>query len=467
MPDTTQTYDLVVIGAGPGGYIAAIRAAQLGMRVACVEKDDALGGTCLNIGCIPSKALLESSERFVQAKTGLRAHGITVGEVGLDLAAMMKRKDAVVRGLTRGVAGLFRKHKIEWVKGSGRITSPSSVAVEGAEPRTLTAGRILIATGSVPINLPELPFDGSRILSSTEALSLAAVPRQLLIVGGGAIGLELGSVWRRLGAEVLVVELMERIVPGMDGEMAKALQKELEKQGIKFRLGTRVKRAGVVPTGVQAVLDHDGEETEVTGDVVLVAVGRRPYTDGLGLEDVGVKLDERRRIIVDELYATTVPGIFAIGDVLPGPMLAHKAEEEGIAAVELMAGLPGHVNYDAIPNVVYTWPELASVGMATEDAQARGREVRVGTFPFQANGRAKCMNETMGLVKVVADAKTDQVLGLHILGPHASELIAEAARAMEFFASAEDIARSVHAHPTLAEAVKEASLAVAGRTLNY
>jgi dihydrolipoamide dehydrogenase len=397
----------------------------------------------------------------------LRAHGITVGEVGLDLAAMMKRKDAVVRGLTRGVAGLFRKHKIEWVKGSGRITSPSSVAVEGAEALTLTAARILIATGSVPINLPELPFDGSRILSSTEALSLAAVPRQLLIVGGGAIGLELGSVWRRLGAEVLVVELMERIVPGMDGEMAKALQKELEKQGIKFRLGTRVKRAEVVPTGVHAVLDHEVQETEVTSDIVLVAVGRQPYTEGLGLEDVGVKLDERRRIIVDELYATTVPGIFAIGDVLPGPMLAHKAEEEGIAAVELMAGLPGHVNYDAIPNVVYTWPELASVGMATEDAQARGREVRVGTFPFQANGRAKCMNETMGLVKVVADAKTDQVLGLHILGPHASELIAEAALAMEFFASAEDIARSVHAHPTLAEAVKEASLAVAGRTLNY
>ncbi len=467
MASDANTFDLIVIGAGPGGYIAAIRAAQLGMRVACVDKDESLGGTCLNIGCIPSKALLDSSEHYAQAKNGLRAHGVNVTGVELDLGAMMKRKDAVVRGLTRGVASLFRKHKIEWIRGAGRLTSPSTVDVEGTERRTISAGRVLIATGSAPIALPELPFDGTRIITSTEALALAAVPRQLLVVGGGAIGLELGSVWRRLGAEVLVVELLDRIVPGMDSEMVKALQKYLEKQGMKFRLKTRVKRAETNTSGVRAILDSNGQESEVTSDVVLVAVGRRPYLDGLGLAAIGVALNERGRVIVDELYATSVPGVFAIGDVLPGPMLAHKAEEEGIAAVELMAGLPGHVNYDAIPNVVYTWPELASVGISEDDARANGRAVRVGTFPFQANGRARCMNETEGSVKVVADATSDQVLGVHVLGPHASEVIAEAALSMEFFASAEDIARSVHAHPTLAEAVKEAALAVAGRTLNY
>ena len=462
-----DSFDLIVIGSGPGGYIAAIRAAQLGMRVACVEKDKTLGGTCLNVGCIPSKALLDSSERFHAARDGFAAHGIRVGNVELDLAAMLARKDKIVKISTQGIAGLFKKHKIERITGTGRLTAADSVAVSnGSETRRISAPRILIATGSAPIELPGVPFDGERIVCSTEALSFKEVPQRLLVIGGGAIGLELGSVWSRLGSHVVVVEFLDRIVPGMDRKMGQQLQKILAKQGITFHLQTSAQRAVVENGNVRVTLESQGKTSETECDVVLVAVGRRPFTDGLGAREIGVAFDDRGRIKVDEHYATNVPGVYAIGDVIAGPMLAHKAEEEGVAAVELMAGQAGHVNYDAVPNIVYTWPEFASVGMSEEQAQSQEIQFRVGSFPFIANGRARCMNETEGGVKILADANTDRVLGVHILGPNASDLIAEAALAMEFGASAEDIARSVHAHPTLAEAVKEAALAVAQRTLN-
>jgi dihydrolipoamide dehydrogenase len=466
-PNPQHPFDLIVIGSGPGGYIAAIRAAQLGMRVACVERDKALGGTCLNVGCIPSKALLDSSERYYAARAGLAAHGIKVGSVELDLAAMLARKDKVVKALTQGVAGLFKKHKIERITGSGRLTAADTVEVSnGSGTRRLTARRILIATGSAPIELPGLPFDGTRIVSSTEALTFTEVPPRLLVIGGGAIGLELGSVWNRLGSRVHVVEFMDRIVPGMDRKMGQQLQKVLEKQGMTFQLQSSAKQAAVENGRVRVTLESQGKTSETECEVVLVAVGRRPFADGLGAREIGVAFDDRGRITVDGHYATNVPGVYAIGDVIAGPMLAHKAEEEGVAAVELMAGQAGHVNYDAVPNIVYTWPEFASVGMSEEQAQSQEIQFRVGTFPFIANGRARCMNETDGGVKILADAATDRVLGVHILGPNASDLIAEAALAMEFGASAEDIARSVHAHPTLPEAMKEAALAVGQRTLN-
>ena len=463
---TESAYDLVVIGAGPGGYTAAIRAAQLGMRVACVEKDAALGGTCLNIGCIPSKALLESSERYFELTHQLPAHGIVVGSVQLDLAKLLARKDSVVRALTRGVEGLFKKHKIAWVRGSGRIAAPDRVEVQGSEPQTLRTQRILIATGSAPIELPAARFDGMRIITSTEALALPSVPKRMIVIGGGAIGLEMGSVWSRLGSDVLVVEMLDRLLPGMDLQLTKLLQRALEKQGLHFKLRATVARAAVQGDTVAVTIAADGGEHEERCDVLLVAVGRRPYTDGLGLDAVGVALDGRGRIVVDEQFATSVPGIFAIGDAIPGLMLAHKAEEEGVAAVERMAGLPGHVNYDAVPNVVYTHPEFAAVGLSEEECARRGLQVRIGSFPFIANGRARGMGETDGQVKVIADAATDRVLGIHVLCAHASDVIAEAALAMEFSASAEDIGRSVHAHPTFAEALKEAALAVDGQALN-
>ncbi|MCX8072336.1 MAG: dihydrolipoyl dehydrogenase [Candidatus Binatia bacterium] len=463
----TQGFDLVVIGAGPGGYIAAIRAAQLGMRVACVEKETPLGGTCLNIGCIPSKALLDSSEIYYQTKHQFAAHGVLVRDVELDLPALMARKERVVKVLTQGIAGLFKKHGIERVHGVARIAAPGRVVVNsnGSE-RELTASRILIATGSVPAALPGLPFDGERIVSSTEALAFTQVPRKLLVVGAGAVGLELGSVWSRLGAEVLVVEFLDRILPGMDRKLAELLHKSLQRQGLRIQLQTTARSAEPVENGVRVTLDQRGQTSVVEVDRVLVAVGRRPYTDGLGLEALGVERDRRGFITVDENYQTSVPGIYAIGDVIPGPMLAHKAEEEGVAAVERMNGIAGHVNYDAVPNVVYTAPELAGVGLTEEAAQERGLDVRVGTFPFLANGRARCLGETDGQVKVIADAKTDRILGVHILGPRASDLIAEAALAIEFGASAEDLARTCHAHPTLPEALREAALAVDGRPLN-
>jgi dihydrolipoamide dehydrogenase len=460
MSEQTQ-YDLVVIGAGPGGYVAAIRAAQLGMKVACVDRQF-LGGVCLNIGCIPSKALLDSSERFYEAKNKLSQHGIGVGEVTLDMPKMLARKDAVVKQLTGGVGFLFKKNKIDSLMGSARITGPGSVEVKSAEGgvRTLAAKKILIATGSTPIELPGLKFDGKYVVDSTGALSFSEVPKKLLVVGGGYIGIELGSVWHRFGSEVLVVEYFDRLLPLMDTELTAMLQKTLEKQGMKFRFKTGA--TGVeIKDGKVHVTCKTGDQTTVeVVDRVLVATGRKPVTSGLGLEEIGVKTDGKGFIIADPHYQTSVPGIYAIGDVIGGLMLAHKAEEEGIAAVELMAGKAGHVNYKVVPGVVYTHPELAQVGLTEADAVEQGHTVKVGKFPLMANGRAQSIDDTDGLMKVVADAKTDRLLGVQILSPHASDIIAEACVAMEFHASAEDLARTMHAHPTLPEALKEAAMAV-------
>jgi len=461
-----DSFDLVVIGSGPGGYVAAIRAAQLGMKTACVEKYPTLGGTCLNVGCIPSKALLDSSEHFALARKGLAVHGIKA-TVELDLATMLGRKDKVVRDLVRGVELLFRKNKITWVKGQGRLVSAGEVEVQGEHgAQRLNTKRVLIATGSKAAALRGIAYDGRRIVHSTDALTLPEVPKRLLVVGAGAIGLELGSVWLRLGSEVHVLEYLDRAVPGMDRQSGTLLQRSLEKQGMKFAFKASAKAAEVQGDQVRVTVVEGEKTREETCDVLLVAVGRRPFTEGLGARELGVAFDERGRITVDASYQTSVPGVYAIGDVIPGPMLAHKAEEEGIAAVEKMAGQPGHVAYECIPNVVYTWPELASVGLSEEEARERGREVAVGAFPFRANGRALAMEEREGQVKIIADAGTDRILGAHILGPRASDLIAELAVAMELGASAEDLARSVHAHPTLPEAVKEAALAVAKRTIH-
>jgi dihydrolipoamide dehydrogenase len=435
--------------------------------VACVDKDRSLGGTCLNVGCIPSKALLDSSEAYSVAQHGLAAHGIQATGVTFDLATMMARKDRVVRGLTQGVASLFKKNKVVRVTGPARLAAAGRVVVAGEKgEETLETARVLIATGSEPTPLRDLPFDGERIVSSTEALALSRVPERLLVVGAGAVGLELGSVWSRLGARVVVVEFLDRIVPLMDRGMGKLLQRALEKQGLAFRLETSARAAERTARGVRVTLESGGATSQEEADVVLVAIGRRPYADGLGARELGVAFDNRGRILVNQRFETNIPGVFAIGDVIPGAMLAHKAEEEGIAAVELMAGQAGHVNYDAIPNVVYTWPELASVGLSEEAAAERGVAVASGWFPFTANGRARCMNESEGGVKVLADAGTDRLVGLHILGPRASDLIAEAAVAIEFGASAEDLARSVHAHPTLPEAIKEAALAAGKRAIH-
>jgi dihydrolipoamide dehydrogenase len=464
MSDTP--FDLIVIGSGPGGYVAAIRAAQLGLRTACVEKYPSLGGTCLNVGCIPSKALLDSSEHFALARHGFAAHGIRA-TVELNLPTMMRRKDQVVKDLTRGVESLFRKHKITRLTGTGRIVSAGEVEVSGADgTQRLRTRHILIATGSKPAALLGIAYDGRRIVHSTDALTLPEVPKRLMVIGAGAIGLELGSVWMRLGAEVQVFEFADRVVPGMDRESGQLLKRALERQGMKFHLGAAARSARVENDEVKLVVRQGEQDSEHTADVLLVAVGRRPYAEGLGAREAGVAFDDRGRITVDEHYRTNVPGIWAIGDVIPGPMLAHKAEEEGIAAVETMAGGAGHVAYNCIPNVVYTWPELASVGLDEEAAKAAGHEIAVGKFPFLANGRAKAMEDKDGQVKIIADAKTDRILGAHILGPRASDLVAEIATAMELGASAEDVARSVHAHPTLAEAVKEAALAVAGRAIH-
>jgi dihydrolipoamide dehydrogenase len=460
----THTFDLVVIGAGPGGYIAAIRAAQLGLNVACIEKEAALGGTCLRVGCIPSKALLESSERFADVKHGLGTHGIKVQGVELDLPAMLKRKDSIVRQLTNGVGGLFKKNGVTRYTGTGRLLGGGRVAVDGTQPVELQAKHILIATGSQVASLPGITFDGDRIGTSTEALAYPSVPGLLVVIGAGVIGLELGSVWSRLGAKVTVLEYLDRILPGTDTEIATQARKSFEKQGLVFQLGVRVTGAEV--QGDQVVVTRDGGEP-ITCDRVLVAVGRKPNTEGLGLDAVGLETDKRGRIPVDAHFQTSVPGLYAIGDVIAGPMLAHKAEEEGVACVERIVTGYGHVNYDTIPNVVYTMPEVASVGRTEEELQAAGIPYRKGSFPFMANGRAKALAITDGQVKILAHAETDRLLGVHIFGPWAGELIAEAAAAMEFGATAEDLARTCHAHPTLSEAIKEAALAVDGRTLNY
>ena len=458
--------DLVVIGAGPGGYVAAIRAAQLGMRVACIEKADALGGTCLRIGCIPSKALLDSSELYREARERFAAHGIRA-DVSLDLSTMMRRKDQVVTGLTSGVSMLFKKNGVEHVRGSARIEAAGVVEVVRAGSRQrLEARHLLIATGSAPATLPGFDVDGTHVVTSTEALAFDEVPSRLLVIGAGAVGLELGSVWARLGSDVHVVEMLDRVAAGFDADLATALQRSLERQGLTFRLSATAKGATVRDDRVEVTLDAGGQTSTEDFDRVLVAVGRRPFTDDLGLEALGVARDARGRVEIDARFQTSVPGIYAIGDVIRGPMLAHKAQEEGIACVELLAGQAGHVNYQAIPNVIYTSPELASVGWTDAEARTAGHEVRIGTFPFLANGRARALGERDGRVKIVADARTDRVLGVHVLGPRASELIAEATLAIEFSASAEDIARIAHAHPTLAEAVREAALAVDGRSIH-
>jgi len=453
-------YDLVVIGAGPGGYVAAIHAAQLGMSVACVDSRGTLGGTCLNIGCIPSKALLHSSELFAEARDGFAEHGIRTGEVSIDLAALMARKDKVVDGLTKGIAFLFRKNKVTGITGTARITAPGEVSVSGGE--TLKAKNILIATGSDSMPLPGVETDEKRIVTSTGALALSAVPGHMVVVGGGYIGLEMGSVWRRLGAEVTVVEFLDRITPTMDGEVAAELQKALEKQGMVFRLGSKVTGAKASNSGVALTVEPaaGGAAEALDADVVLVSIGRRPFTEGLGLEEIGVATDRRGFIQVDEHFRTSVDGIYAIGDVIPGPMLAHKAEDEGVVVVEIMAGQPGHIDYNCIPGVVYTAPEAASVGRTEEQLKQDGVDYRAGKFPFMANSRARSNGgDTGGFVKILTDAATDRVLGAHIIGPDAGTMIAELALAMEFDASAEDIARTSHAHPTLNEAIKEAALA--------
>jgi dihydrolipoyl dehydrogenase len=461
----SDSFDVIVIGSGPGGYVCAIRAAQLGLKTACVEKRATLGGTCLNIGCIPSKALLQSSEEFEKTKHGLKDHGVLVEGVTLDLARMHARKTEVVTANTKGVEFLFRKNKVTWLKGIGRITAPGTVDVDGT---SYTTKNIVIATGSEGVPLPGVTVDEKQIVTSTGALELDKVPGHLVVVGGGAIGLELGSVWKRLGAEVTVVEFLDRIVPGMDTEVATAFQRILQKQGIKFRLATKVSGATASPDGVTLTVEPSkGGPTEtIKADIVLVAIGRRPFTDGVGLEEVGVELDARKRVKVDPHWSTNVPGIYAIGDVIAGPMLAHKGEDEGVAVAEIMAGQAGHVNYDAIPNVIYTWPEVASVGKTEDELKAGGIAYSVGKFPFAANGRARAMGDTDGFVKILADKATDRLLGAHILGPDAGTLIAELTTAIEFGASAEDVARICHAHPTLNEAVKEAALAVEGRALH-
>lgn len=452
-------YDLVVIGAGPGGYVAAIRAAQLGLKVACVEKEPALGGTCLRVGCIPSKALLQSSELYHEAKTGLSRHGIKVAGVELDLNSMMRRKDTVVKTLTKGVEGLFAKNKVERVTGTARIAAVGKVAVGD---QMLETRHILVATGSVPTFFPGMEVDYDRVGTSTEALAYKEVPQHLIVIGAGVIGLELGSVWARLGSQVSVVEFMDRILPGIDLEIAKAAQRSFEKQGLQFHLGQKVTRAAAHGEG--ALVETEAG-LRLEGDRILVAVGRKPYFEGLGLEALGVHI-ERGRIVVDEHFSTNVAGISAIGDCIPGAMLAHKAEDEGVAFAEHLVKGYGHVNYETIPGIVYTHPEIATVGLSEEQLQEKGVPYRKGSFPFMANGRARAQNETEGMVKILAHAETDRVLGVHIIGPSAGDLIAECVMAMEFSASSEDIARVCHAHPTLSEVVKEAALAVDGRPIH-
>ncbi|GEO81508.1 dihydrolipoyl dehydrogenase [Pararhodospirillum oryzae] len=462
-------YDVVVIGGGPGGYVCAIRAAQLGLRVACVESRPTLGGTCLNEGCIPSKALLQSSHLYEEARLHFKDHGIGVEGLGLDIPAMMARKDEVVASNTKGIDFLFKKNKITRLVGRGRLGAPGTVVVSGADgDTTISATSIVLATGSVAAALPGVSVDEEHILSSTGALALQAVPRSLIVIGAGVIGLELGSVWRRLGAEVTVVEYLDYILPPLDGEVRQAMQKLLSAQGLTFHLGQAVSGAEVGPEGVSLTMTPagGGDATTLTAEKVLVAVGRRPCTQDLGLEEAGVALTERGFIQVDENFQTSVEGVFAIGDVIGGMMLAHKAEEEGVALAEMLAGESGLVDHDTIPAVVYTAPEAASVGKTEEQLKAKGIAYRVGKFPFMANGRAKANGATDGFVKILADATTDRVLGCHIIGPAAGDLIQEVVMGMVFGTSAEDIARTCHAHPQLGESVKEAALAVHKRALH-
>jgi dihydrolipoamide dehydrogenase len=463
-------YDLIVIGSGPGGYVCAIRAAQLGMKVAVVEKENTFGGTCLNIGCIPSKALLHASELYEEAGNYLDKMGIKVGDPKLDLPAMMKFKDAGVEGNVKGVAFLFKKNKVDTFHGTGRIAAPGRVEVKSADGKTeaIEGKAIVIATGSDVARLPGVDIDEQRIVSSTGALVLDKVPERLLVIGAGVIGLELGSVWRRLGSEVIVVELLDRILPGMDSEVCRQVQRIFERQGIRFKLSSKVASIETGGKKLKVIIEPaaGGTAESIEADVVLVSIGRVPFTEGLGLEAAGVKIDNKRRIIVDPHFATNVPGIYAIGDAVAGPMLAHKAMDEGVAVAEILGREAGHVNYDVIPNVVYTYPEIASVGKNEEELKDAGIAYNVGKFPFSANGRAKANLQTDGFVKILADAKTDRVLGVHIVGADAGNMIAEAAVAMELGAASEDIARTCHPHPTFTEAVKEAALAVEKRAIH-
>jgi dihydrolipoamide dehydrogenase len=468
----TENFDLIIIGGGPAGYVGAIRAAQLGMKVICVEKRASLGGTCLNVGCIPSKALLDSSEHFSMAQYKFKKHGIEMDGLKINVPQMISRKDEVVKQLTQGIAGLFKKNKIEWAQGYGRFAGIEGdeklVEVDGPNKRLLKAPKVMIATGSEVIELPNLKFDGKKIISSTEALNIQEVPNHLVVVGGGVIGLEMGSVWKRLGAKVTVIEFTDKILSVMDQQIAGEAKKSLTKQGIEFKLSTQA--LGAVPAGSRMqieVMDRStGVKELIECDLILVATGRRPFTDGLQLDKIGLAANEKGRIDINEHFETKVKGVYAVGDCVQGPMLAHKAEEEGIAVAEIMAGQAGHVNYHTIPWIVYTWPEVAGVGYSEEDLKAKGIEYKTGTFPFLANGRAKAMDESEGMVKILADKHTDKLLGMHIFGPRASDLIAEGVTVLEYGGSAEDVARTCHAHPTLAETVKEAALAVDGRRIH-
>jgi len=460
-----DSFDVVVIGSGPGGYVCAIRAAQLGLKVACVEKNDTLGGTCLNVGCIPSKAMLHASEAYDEVASGHFAKiGVKTSGLKLDLKAVLAHKDEAISSNTKGIEFLFKKNKVTHLQGIGKITGPGKVEVKKtprSKAQIVDAKNIVIATGSAVAQLPGIKIDEESIVSSTGALCLKKVPKHLLIVGAGVIGLELGSVWRRLGSEVTVVEFLDRIIPGMDGEVAKVFQRSLKKQGFKFKLSTKVTGIEKKARSLKATVEpaKGGKAETITCDAALIAIGRVPYTAGLGLAEAGVTVDDRGRVTIDGNFQTNVAGIYAIGDAVEGPMLAHKAEDEGVAVAEIMAGQAGGVNHDVIPGVIYTWPEVASVGKTEEELKDAGVAFKSGKFPFSANGRARIAGMTDGFVKVLADKTTDRVLGVHMLGPNVSEMIAEAALAMEFGASAEDIARTCHAHPTLTEAMKEAALA--------
>ncbi len=467
--ESSNRYDLIVIGGGPAGYVAAIRASQLGMKVACIEKEKALGGTCLRVGCIPSKALLDSSEHYEIATKEFKEHGIEISQIKLNVEKMLERKNQVVSQLTQGIAGLFKKNKITWIKGFGVLKNVKDEVKEiqvGSD--TYQSKWVLLATGSAAVELPFMKFQGDLIGSSTEALQYKKIPKHLVVVGAGVIGLELGSVWRRVGSKVTVIEFQNGITPGMDIALSKELLKILKKQGMEFLLGKKCLGAIIKNNEISIQYEDQagGNPSSIKCDKVLVAVGRRPYTDNLALEEAGIQKDDRGRVMINEQFQTSQPGIYAVGDIVAGPMLAHKAEEEGIAAVEILAGQSGHVNYHAIPSVVYTWPEVASVGLTEEELKAKGTSYRSGKFPFMANGRARASNSMDGFVKILADKTTDQVLGVHIIGPRASELISEAVTVIEYGGSAEDIARTCHAHPTLSEVVKEAALDVDNRKIN-
>jgi dihydrolipoamide dehydrogenase len=456
--------DVAVIGGGPGGYVAAIRAAQLGLTTVCVEMDKTLGGTCVNVGCIPSKALLTSSEHYEFARHAAAAHGIKLGGIELDLPTMLKRKDDVVGQNTKGIEFLFKKNKITWARGKGTL-KPGNL-VEVSDGSAYQAKHVIIATGSVPIELPFLKFDEERVLSNVGALTIPKVPEHLIVIGGGVIGLELGSVWKRLGAKVTVIELLPAILPGMDDDVVKEAARVLSKQGLDIRTGTRVTSGGKTDKGVFVEVEKDGKTERIEGDHVLVSVGRKPATAGIDAQALGLYVGKRGEILVDDQMRTNLPNVYAIGDCVPGPMLAHKAEEEGVVAAEVIAGHKVHMHYKSIPGVVYTWPEIASVGLTERQVKESGREYKAGKFPFSANGRARSMGESAGFVKFVADAKTDELLGAHMIGPNVSELIAEVVLAFEYRGSSEDIGVTVHAHPTLSEVTKEAALATLGRALH-